>query len=161
MSFNTSSLLRDALPNIIERPGKPRIRILKYPVDLLCTYSNVKDAIPEIWSGRRLTYEPRKPDGPLKLDFVLHMGMTTSDTTFAIEKLARKEGYKFPGVDGVPFPREDCKKGGCWGTCPAVLHSGFDIDKVQARVEKEVPVFLSPLFALRSSVSSNLPPGCA
>lgn len=49
--FNTSQLVRDAFPNVIERAGRKNIRILKNYRDTLDTYTDVRLVSNDIWSA--------------------------------------------------------------------------------------------------------------
>ena len=50
--FNTSQLVRDAFPNVIERAGRKNIRILKHYRDTLDTHTDVRFVSNDIWSGK-------------------------------------------------------------------------------------------------------------
>lgn len=57
--YNTSQLVRDALPDIIPRPDQKNIRILKYFRDTLDTYDDVRYVSRDIWSGKCSLFLPK------------------------------------------------------------------------------------------------------
>ena len=139
--YNTSAIIRDALPNRIERTGETTITILKYPQNIPCTYSEVRPLISQLWSGRRSVYQPQRSDEePLEINLMLHIGMRPSENCFCLEKVARRDGYDKPGNDGIYLPAGDAETGGIWGGLPERLTPDLDIDRVAARIAKDCQV---------------------
>lgn len=77
--FNTSLLVRDALPGVIHRPDKEDIQILKYACVTRDTYEDVRRVSKEIWGGRRSLFLPEpQPDEEkynVDISLILHLGM--------------------------------------------------------------------------------------
>ena len=93
--YNTSLMVRDALPELIEQIGTKDIRILKYARVTRDTYADVRRVSKEIWNGQRPLFLPSPPFGEteekLDIDYILHLGMVA---------VARRDGYELPGDDG-------------------------------------------------------------
>lgn len=135
--FNTSELVRNVLPEIIARPGKPAINILKYPEGVPCIYSWVIDMTRKILSGDGALFQ-RDRDGdsePFQPDLIVHLGMRgRPQPGYVFETLARKEGYDRPGQDGISFPQEMVNPGGEWADLPDDLSTDLDVEGIRAAV---------------------------
>ncbi|KAG4415581.1 hypothetical protein IFR04_011301 [Cadophora malorum] len=134
-NFNSSLMVRGALPSRIDRAGKPPIVILKYPEGVLCSYDFVTNMMQKIWGGR----------APEEISLALHMGMRDShpeETTYCLEQLGHKTGYKQPGDDGRQFPEALIEEGGPWHELPDVLYSDFDLQATRSRIANALPALL-------------------
>ncbi|KAM7214562.1 hypothetical protein V8F06_010044 [Rhypophila decipiens] len=117
--FNTSQLVRDALPDVIQRPGKRDIRILKYYRDTLDTCDDAEDQHVDI-------------------DLILHMGMIAlgwDHKQFRFETVARRDGYELPGDDGKHVDSAHLKALGL----PETLSTSLDVEAAWHQVKKEHP----------------------
>jgi hypothetical protein len=142
-NFNTSLLVRNALPLLIHRPNKPDIAIHKYARTTHDTYTDVRRVSKEIWSGggQRSLFLPElgvgeEDDNTLDIDFILHLGMEVRDEFFGFETRARREGYKKPGDDGVYVDSAELEKEGL----PAELYPKFDVEAAYEHVKSLFPV---------------------
>lgn len=133
-------MIRDALPNIIRRNGKPDIEILKHARDSKDTYLDVRQVSKEIFEGSRRMFLPEpssdEADDPANIDFVLHFGMETRGEQYAFETCAHRDGYEKPGADGTHVDSEHLKELGL----PAILTTGFDVEAAFRKVRKAFPV---------------------
>ncbi|CAI4215891.1 unnamed protein product [Parascedosporium putredinis] len=129
-------MIRDRLPQSIDRPGKRCIRILQHPVDTPCTYTFGIEAMAEIWDGKAIG---KGQAGPSAVDLALHMGMRPSYPGYCFETRARRDGYKHPGEDGQYFPQEIVQGDAPWAQLPEVLFSGFDIPQMLSVVGERLP----------------------
>jgi hypothetical protein len=100
-------LVRDSLPDLIRRPGKKKIRILKYYRDTLDTYTDVRFVSRDIWGGKRSRFLPAPQPGDTEkhvdVDFILHLGTIAlgwDPDQLRFGTVARRDGYKLPGDDG-------------------------------------------------------------
>jgi hypothetical protein len=136
--------VRDILPKVIARPGKPAINIVKYPDGVPCIYSWVTDMTRKILSGDRSVLFPenlRRDGEPFQPDLIVHMGMKgRPQPGYVFETLARKGGYDQPGQDGIPFPRELIEPGGEWAELPDKLFTDLDVQGIRDAVLTAVPV---------------------
>lgn len=130
-------MIRDELPQTVDRPGKQRIRILRHPVDTPCTYDWGIEAMDEIWSGKAVAVGEV---APAEIDLALHMGMRPRYPGYCFETGARREGYKHPGEDGKYYPRELVDGNGPWAQLPEYLYSGFNIEQIISSVGDRLPV---------------------
>jgi pyrrolidone-carboxylate peptidase len=140
--FNTSQLVRDALPDVIERPGKRSIRILKYHRDTLDTYEDVRFVSNDIWGGKRSRFLPAPQPGEkeehVDVDFILHLGMIAlgwDPDQFRFETLARRDGYKLSGDDGNYVDSDYLKSLGL----PEVLSTSLDVAAGWHKVKEDHP----------------------
>lgn len=98
------------------------------------------DIIPTMWSGNRQVYEPGCPEEQkIRVDAMLHLGMNFQ-STWAVEKRARRDGYDWVGDDGVPLPKHNGGKGQRWEGLPDVLKPAFDVDKIVGGLQAVLPV---------------------
>ena len=76
--FNTSSMVKDALPQVIEQLGKKDIRIFKYARITGDTFEDVRRVSREIWGGQRSFFLPEPQSGEteekVEIDLILHLG---------------------------------------------------------------------------------------
>jgi hypothetical protein len=162
--YNTSTLVRDALPEVIQRPGKKDIRILKYARVTRDTFEDVRRVSKDIWSGQRSLFLPElQPgeDGIVDVSFILHLGMVGPESQkddFRFETLARRDGYEMPGDDGKLVDSPQLQSLGL----PKVLTSSFDIDaawqKVKAQFHVSVILTLLPASSWPASGSRRTLP---
>ena len=167
--FNTSLMVRDALPDVIERVGKKNVRIFKYARVTRDTYDDVRRVSKEIWGGQRSLFLPKSSSdeiihspGPqsgereetLDCSLILHLGMVALDwcpDQFRFETVARRDGYELPGADGKHVDSEELERLGL----PNTLTTSFDIEAAWRRVKEKFPVSLSLIY-----VSSSTDCGC-
>ena len=146
---NTSRDIRDAVPSLINRPGRHSdIVVLKYHRDSLDTYEDVLHMVGEIWNARRSSFlpkvDPDNEDEEVDIDFAVHLGMTTAVPEFRAEKIAYRDGYERPGEDGVYVGEDYFKKLGL----PESLKPAFDIDSAVEKVKTQFAVCSHFLFLL-------------
>lgn len=139
-------MIRDALPNIIKRPGRADIVILEYSRDSLDTYKDIQWMVEEVRDARRSSFLPQPPDQDgenehVDITFVWHLGMMTPVPEFRAKKIAYIDGYERPGEDGVEVDKEHFKLLGL----PESLKPAFGIDTVVAKVKHLFPVGLQAL----------------
>ncbi|KAM7203896.1 hypothetical protein V8F33_001867 [Rhypophila sp. PSN 637] len=140
--FNTSQLVRDALPDMIQRPGKKDIRVLKYYRDTLDTYDDVRFVSRDIWAGDRSHFLPKPSDAEdqhVDIDLILHIGMIAlgwDHKQFRFETMARRDGYELPGDDGKHVDSALLKALGL----PEMLSTSLDVEAAWQQVKKEHPV---------------------
>lgn len=144
--FNTSQLVRDALPDIITRSNKRNIRILKYFRDTLDTYDDVRHVSRDIWSGKRSLFlpkpEPNDKEEHVNVDFILHLGMIAlgwDHNQFRFETTARRDGYNLPGDDGKFVDSDQLKRLGL----PETLSTSLDVNAAWRKVKECYPVSTS------------------
>ncbi|KAK4083822.1 uncharacterized protein Triagg1_1484 [Trichoderma aggressivum f. europaeum] len=106
-NYNTSQLVRDALPHMITGSNQKDIRIFKYFRDTLDTYDDVRYVSRDMWSGRRSLFlpepEPIENEEHVDVDFILHLGMIAlgwDSNQSRFETTARRDGYNLHGDDG-------------------------------------------------------------
>ncbi|KAK7910620.1 pyroglutamyl-peptidase [Apiospora marii] len=141
--FNTSQLVRDALPDTITREGHPDIRVLKYARDTRDIYEDVRRVSREIWGGSRSLFLPEPQPGEedefhVEIDFILHLGMISlggDPTQFRFETVARRDGYELPGDDGKLVDSNQLKALGL----PETLVTSFDVEGAWRKVEQGHP----------------------
>ncbi len=141
--FNTSQLVRDAFPNVIERAGRKNIRILKDYRDTLDTYTDVRFVSNDIWSGKRSRFLPAAQPGEIDehadVDFILHLGIIAlgwDPDQFRFETIARRDGYKLPGDDGKHVDSDYLKSLGLL----EVLSTSLDVEAAWRKVQQDHPV---------------------
>jgi hypothetical protein len=138
--FNTSLMVRDALPHRIERAGKPDIRILKYARATLDSYEDIRRVSKEIWQGDRSIFIPspksEEENSDLAVDVILHLGMEIRKEEFCLETRARRDGYEKPGEDGKYIDPDHFKD----TDLPPVLSTGFDVEAAFEKVHAKFPV---------------------
>ncbi|KAL6802586.1 peptidase C15 [Trichoderma sp. SZMC 28013] len=128
--YNTSQLVRDALPHIITRSNQKDIRIFKYFRDTLDTYDDVRYVSRDIWSGKRSLFlpkpEPNDKEEHIDVDFILHLGMIAlgwDSNQFRFETTARRDGYNLSGDDGKLVDSEQLRQLGL----PETLSTSLDV----------------------------------
>ena len=163
--FNTSLMVRDALPDVIERVGKKNIRIFKYTRVTRDTYDDVRRVSKEIWGGQRSLFLPNsssdeiillpepqssKKEGKLDCALILHLGMVAlgwRPDQFRFETVARRDGYGLPGDDGKYVDSEEFERLGL----PRTLTTSFDIEAAWRSVKEKFPVSLLPIHVSSSN----------
>ncbi len=150
--FNTSQLVRDALPDLIKRSDQKDIRILKYYRDTLDTYADVRNVSKDIWSGRRSAFLPPSQDSRdeelVRVDCILHLGMIAlgwDPDQFRFETVARRDGYELAGDDGKYVDSNHLKSLGL----PETLTTSLEVEAAWRKVKEQFPV---------SVRSQSLPP---
>lgn len=140
--FNTSLMVRDALPEVIQRAGLKDIRIWKYGRVTRDTYSDVRQVSQDIWGGRRDFFlpvpQPSEKEEVLDIDVILHFGMVAFGwpESFRFETVARRDGYEKPGDDGQYVDSAALKRLGL----PKTLNTCFDIEAAWRGVKAKFPV---------------------
>ncbi|PNP46414.1 hypothetical protein THARTR1_10736 [Trichoderma harzianum] len=129
--YNTSQLVRDALPHIIKRSNQKDIRIFKDFRDTLDTYDDVRYVSRDIWSGRRLLFlpkpEPNDKEEHIDVHFILHLGMIAlgwDSNQFRFETMAHRDGYNLPGDDGKLVDSDQLRQLGL----PETLSTSLDVE---------------------------------
>ncbi|PGH12101.1 hypothetical protein AJ79_04500 [Helicocarpus griseus UAMH5409] len=160
--FNTSALVRDALPNVILRPDKKTILIRKYSRDTRDTYEGVRRVSREIWGGKRSCFlpehQPGDDEGYVKVDLILHLGMIAlgwNPDQFRFETTGRRDGYELAGDNGKHVDSDQLKELGL----PESLTTAFDIEAAWRKVRDEFPGVsscVSTEFRLYSSLAEPL-----
>jgi hypothetical protein len=152
---NTSRTIRDALPSVIRRSGKPDIIVLKFHRDSLDTYTDVLKVVEEAWQARRSSFSPEPEPGHendlVDFAFALHLGMTTAIPEFRAETIAYRDGYKRPGEDGIFVDEEHFKKLGL----PESFEPGFDSDKAVTHIKSLFPVSLSAWYGAGRTIRTT------
>lgn len=148
--YNTSALVRDALPDTIERPNKKSIRILKYDRDTRDTYEDVRHVSREICSGESSIYRPvshsdqekdPKHSRKVRVDLIVHLGMVAlgwRPDQFRFETVARRDGYELAGDDGKHVDSAGLKSLGL----PESLATSLDVQAAWTKVKDKFPVRL-------------------
>ncbi|PNP37645.1 hypothetical protein TGAMA5MH_10413 [Trichoderma gamsii] len=144
--YNTSQLVRDALPDIIPRPGQKNIRILKYFRDTLDTYDDIRYVSRDIWSGKRSLFlpkpEPNDKEEHVNVDFILHLGMVAlgwDPNQFCFETIAHRDGYNLSGDDGKFVDSNQLKHLGL----PEMLSTSLDVKAAWLKVKQCYPDVIS------------------
>lgn len=144
--YNTSQLVRDALPDIIRRSNKRDIRIFKYFRDTMDTYDDVRHVSRDIWSGKCSLFLPKpEPDDKeehANVDFILHLGMNAlrwDPNQFRFETIARRDGYGLPSDDGKFVGSDQLKRLGL----PETLSTSLDVNAAWRKVKERYPVSTS------------------
>ncbi|KAL3475545.1 hypothetical protein BJX99DRAFT_157799 [Aspergillus californicus] len=142
---NTSQLVRDSLPDTINRPNHRPIRILKYTRDTIDTYTDVRQVSRDIWGGRSSHFRTpahQNPDGSsaddhVDVDLILHLGMVALEypQIFSFETIARREGYELPGDDGKFVDTQELRRLGL----PDTLATAFDVEAAWRKVKEQFP----------------------
>lgn len=155
--FNTSLLVRDALPDAIKRPGKKDIKIFKFVRVTRDTYEDVRRVSKEIWDGKRSLFSPEPQPGEeednLDISLILHLGMVAlgwRPDQFRFETVARRDGYKLAGDDGQYVDSKELRELGL----PETLNTSFDIEAAWRSVNERFPV--RSMLTLVPSISSTL-----
>ncbi|KAL8670304.1 MAG: hypothetical protein Q9224_007683 [Gallowayella concinna] len=140
--FNTSLMVRDALPDLIERAGKRNIKIFKYARVTRDTYEDVRRVSKEIWSGQRSLFLPKsqadETDEKLDVSLILHLGMVALGweiDQFRFETVARRDGYELPGDDGQHVDSKALEELGL----PKTLTTCFNIEAAWRNVKAKFP----------------------
>lgn len=143
--YNTSLMVRNALPEVIERGNPKKIRIFKYARVTHDTYEDVRRVSKEIWGGERSLFLPElrsgETEGKLDISLILHLGMVAlgwSPDQFRFETVARRDGYELPGEDHQYVDSKELKELGL----PETLNTSFDIEALWRKVKEKFPVSL-------------------
>ena len=135
--FNTSALVRDALPDVIVRPEKQDIRIRKYQRDTRDTYEDVRKVSKEIWGGSAVLFGEKEGD-LIDIDIILHFGMIAlgwDPNQFRFETVARRDGYSLPGDDNKPVDSGELER----LSLPTVLTTSLDVKGAWRQVQDKFP----------------------
>lgn len=95
----------------------------------------------DIWSGGRRFFKSdpaiQNLESHVEIDLIVHFGMEVRpERGFGFEKLARREGYEYPGDDGKHVDSQELKDLGL----PPQLHTKLDVDAAAAVVNQNFPV---------------------
>jgi hypothetical protein len=71
---------------------------------------------------------------------MIHIGMSNSDSGYALEELGHRDGYGMADVDGEKLPPGDAENGGIWERCPKELTTSLNVKNVCERLALCVPV---------------------
>ncbi|KAJ5701381.1 hypothetical protein N7488_008929 [Penicillium malachiteum] len=142
-NWNTSQLVRDALPDFIKTPHNKTIRILKYVRDTCDTYEDVRQVSKDIWRGDSSLFDTSshvgsEPKRYIDVDLILHRGMVALGypDKFSFETTARRDGYVLPGDDGKKVDSEELKGLGL----PETLTTSLDVEAAWLKVKEKFPV---------------------
>ncbi|KAJ4353397.1 uncharacterized protein N0V89_005126 [Didymosphaeria variabile] len=132
-NFNTSAMVRDALPETIKLDDSRLINIIKYPHDIQASWSEVRETVPQILSNKRRVFMPdcEDPDAELRIDILVQLGMRRSEDCIVFETVAWRDGYVQLDVDDKTLPPGDVEHGGIWEGLPEKLATCFSISKLQ------------------------------
>ncbi|KAI9163603.1 hypothetical protein HJFPF1_05221 [Paramyrothecium foliicola] len=140
--LNVVVAVRDALPELIQRPNKKDIRILEYFCDTLDTYDDVRSVSRNIWTSKRTSFlpeaQPDENEEHVRIDLILHLGMIALDwdpDQFRFETIAHRDGYKLPGDDGKYVDSDQLKNLGL----PDTLTTSLDIEAAWRTVKQYHP----------------------
>ena len=154
--FNTSSMVRDALPELIEQTNKRKIKIFKYARVTRDTYEDVRRVSKEIWGGQRALFlpepGPNDTEEKVDIDVILHLGMVAlgwGPDQFRFETIARRDGYELPGDDGKYVDSRKLKELGL----PETLATSFDIEAAWRKVKEKFPVSAMPVAAYAQRIN--------
>ena len=141
--YNTALMVRDALPEVIEREDKRKIRIFKYARVTRDTYEDVRRVSKEIWGGQRSLFLPKpqsdETEEKLDVSLILHLGMVAlgwRPDQFRFETVARRDGYELPGDDGQHVDSKELEELGL----PKTLATSFDVKAAWRKVKEKYPV---------------------
>lgn len=141
--FNTSLMIRDGLPEMIEQANKRKIKILKYARVTRDTYEDVRRVSKEIWGGQRALFLPKPEtddtDEKIDISMILRLGMVAlgwGPDQFRFETVARRDGYELLGDDGLYIDSKELKELGL----PETLATSFDIQAAWRKVKEKFPV---------------------
>lgn len=144
--YNTSQLVRNALPDVITRSNQKDIRIFKYFRDTLDTFDDVRYVSRDIWSGKRSLFlpkpEPNDKEEHVNVDFILHLGMIAlgwDPNQFRFETIAHRDGYNLPGDDGKFVDSDQLKH----LDLPETLSTSLDVKAAWLKVKQHHPVSTS------------------
>jgi len=149
--FNTSALIRDALPEIFTTSHGRTIHILKYPLSMECTFQSMKKMLDDVWSQHLSVFQPSADKGQtISFDLVVHMGMRQSEDRICFESVARRDRMNFKGLDGKGLPAE---YDDLWAGLSEILESDLDISKAAGEVARQYPVRIRFYRLLRQCVN--------
>ncbi|KAL8842270.1 MAG: hypothetical protein Q9170_000596 [Blastenia crenularia] len=141
--YNTSLMIRDALPEAIERVDKGRIRVFKYARVTRDIYEDVRRVSKEIWSGQPSLFLPLPQLGEAKdnldISLVLHLGIVALEwqpDQFRFETVARRNGYELPGDDGQYVNSKELKDLGL----SEILTTSFDVEVAWRQLKDNFPL---------------------
>lgn len=150
-NFNTSAMIRDSIPNSSLTGTDKDIHVLKYPIDVECTFESMGNMIDEVWSRKLAVFHPGAQDNQtIDYNLVIHMGMREGEDRICFESMARKERMKFKGLDGKGLPSKYDAVGGLWEGVPGVLHPDLDIAGAAEKVALQYPVSINRSMEYRS-----------
>lgn len=110
----------------------PSVRILVHPEPVRVTYATAHALVPNLW----------KPEfsGVPRLDFVLHIGMASTQPKYCLEQLGHRDDYKIKDLDNaVPLQDQDNPQWP-WRNVPSHLLTDLDVHDVHQRWQKHLPV---------------------
>lgn len=156
--FNTSLMVRDALPEAMEQTNKRKIKIFKYARVTRDAYEDVRRVSKEIWSGQRALFlprpEPNDTEEKVEISVILHLGMVAlgwAPDQFRFETIARRDGYELPGDDGQHVDSKQLKELGL----PESLATSFDIEAAWRKVKEKFPVSAMPMAGSAQRINSK------
>lgn len=110
----------------------PPVRIITHPEPIRVTYATAHALVPQLW----------KPESSVlpKIDFVLHIGMASTQPKYCLEQLGHRDDYKIRDLDGaVPVSDPDSPEWP-WHSVPSQLTTDLDVHDVHRRWQKHLPV---------------------
>ncbi|CAN8099401.1 unnamed protein product [Discula destructiva] len=139
-SWDIANCLPDYLPILnAKAPGAvressialPPVRILVHPDPVRVTYATAHALVPKLW----------KPDSSTvpRIDFVLHIGMASTQPKYSLEQLGHRDDYHIRDLDGqVPWQDADSPEWP-WHGVPSQLTTDLDVEDVHQRWQKHLP----------------------
>lgn len=102
------------------------------------TYATVRELIPKLW----------KPEfsGVPRIDFVLHIGMASTQPKYSLEQLGHRDDYKIRDLDGAVPPQDPTSPDWPWTNVPSQLTTDLDVRDVHQRWNKNLPVSRSSSY---------------
>ena len=89
---------------------------------------------------------------------MLHLGLRQKEDTYCIEKQGHRDGYHRLDVDGDGSGGKEAENGGIWESCPEVLETEVDVDRVCSDCRGKLPVsWGNLLFFMLLLLPSSLP----
>lgn len=96
------------------------------------TYATVRELIPKLW----------RPEfsGVPRIDFVLHIGMASTQPKYSLEQLGHRDDYKIRDLDGAVPPQDPASPDWLWTDVPSQLTTDLDVRDVHQRWNRHLPV---------------------
>jgi len=140
LDYNSSAVLKDALPDYIHRAGKPDIKILKAIENIPSEYAASRKLIHDLWSGNMSLYDSKtQSTAKVEVHLMVHMGMWVRQQSYCLESVARRDGYIHPDHRGNLPDLKDYDAGGFFDGCPAEMKPDLDIEAAVQAVQSTLP----------------------
>ncbi|KAJ4416504.1 hypothetical protein N0V82_006699 [Gnomoniopsis sp. IMI 355080] len=116
----------------------PPVRILVHPEPIRVTYATVRELVPKLWNPEF--------SGVPRIDFVLHIGMASTQPKYSLEQLGHRDDYKIRDLDGAVPVQDQDSPDWPWLNVPSQLTTGLDVGDVHQRWTKHLPHNEIPLL---------------